>query len=282
MDNKIISGKNISESIKQNIKKEIHNKDLKICICVIQVGDVSSSNIYIQLKKLACENVGIKFKLKKFKETIKEEKIINYINWINYDEKITGIIVQLPLPSHLDKHNIINNIDPRKDIDGLTDFNLSKLILNDDPYFISCTPLGIMELLKHKEIELEGKNVTIIGRSKLVGMPLFHLLLEKNCTITLCHSKTKNINKLLKYADIVICAIGIANFINGKYLKKGCIAIDVGINKIDNQIVGDFNYKTCLNKVSYITPVPGGVGPMTISMILLNLLKAYKLEYDYL
>lgn len=274
--NKIIDGKLVSSNIKQSLKEEINNLEEKPTLVVIQVGNNEASNVYIKNKEKAALYVGMNFKHLKFDSDIKEAEIIEAIEKLNNDSKVNGIIVQLPLPDHLNSNKIINVINPLKDIDGLTTTNLGKLF-NGEECLTSCTPTGIIELLKNYKIELEGKNVVIVGRSTLVGKPLMHLLLKENATVTICHSKTKNLKEYTKEADILIVAVGKKHLINKDMIKEGSVVIDVGINKVDGKLYGDVNFDDVFDKVSLITPVPGGVGPMTIALLLRNTLKSYKI-----
>lgn len=274
--NKIIDGKLISSKIKEMIKEKIQNLDVKPTLVVIQVGNNEASNVYVKNKKNAAINVGMNFNHIHFEETINEQEIIKTIEKLNKDNTVNGIIVQLPLPHHLNSNKIINHIVPIKDVDGLTTINLGKLF-NDEECLTSCTPAGIIELLKAYNIKLEGKYVTIVGRSTLVGKPLIHMLLKENATVVVCHSKTVDLKRFTTKADILIVAAGKKHLICSEMVKKGAIIIDVGINKIDNKLYGDVNFNDVLDKVLYITPVPGGVGPMTIAILLNNTLKSYNM-----
>lgn len=274
--NKIIDGKLISSKIKEKIKEKIQNFDVKPTLVVIQVGNNEASNVYVKNKKNAAINVGMNFNHIHFEETINEQEIIKTIEKLNKDNTVNGIIVQLPLPHHLNSNKIINHIVPIKDVDGLTTINLGKLF-NDEECLTSCTPAGIIELLKAYNIKLEGKCVTIVGRSTLVGKPLIHMLLKENATVVVCHSKTVDLKQFTTKADILIVAAGKKHLICSEMVKNGAIIIDVGINKIDNKLYGDVNFNDVLDKVSYITPVPGGVGPMTIAILLNNTLKSYNM-----
>lgn len=275
--NNIMDGLTVSLKIKENIKKEIIEKHLTPSLCVIQVGDNKASNIYIKNKMKACNEVGIRFEHIKFNETISEELIINEIKRLNDDISVNAILVQLPLPLGFDEGKIINAIDPLKDVDGLTYQNVGNLTLENDS-LVSCTPLGVMELLKAYNVSLEGKNVCLIGRSNLVGKPLIQLLLKENATLSICHSKTRNIKEYTKNADILIIAVGHPNLVTKDMVKDGCIVVDVGINKEGNVLCGDVAFDEVSKKASLITPVPGGVGPMTIACLLKNVIKAYKVQ----
>lgn len=272
--NNIMDGKLASQAVKMNLKKKIEFENLTPSLTVIQVGDNKASNIYIRNKKNACDEVGIKCNVIKFPETISEELVINEINRLNNDISVNGIIVQLPLPSNFNEGVIINEIDPIKDVDGLTYQNVGNLVLENEA-LISCTPLGVMELLKQYNVKLEGKNVCIVGRSNLVGKPLIQLFLQKNATVSICHSKSLDIKKYTKMADILVVAAGHPNLITKDMVKEDAVVIDVGINKENNVLCGDVDFKRVSDKASLITPVPGGVGPMTVACLLKNVVKAY-------
>ena len=274
----IMDGKKVSNIIKEEIKQDILDNNLTPSLTVIQVGDNPSSNVYIKNKEKACEKVGIKFNLLKYLNTT-EEDLMEVINKLNEDKNVNGIIVQLPLPDNFNTNKILNSISPLKDVDGLTTINVGNLVLGNDS-LISCTPLGIIKLLKYYNISLEGKKVTIIGRSNLVGKPLISLLLRENASVSVCHSKTKNIKDYTLNSDIVIVAIGKPKFLKEEYIKENTVIIDVGINKIENKICGDVDFDNVSLKTSYITPVPKGVGPMTIAMLLNNVVKAYRMQNE--
>jgi len=273
--NNIIDGKKIRDEIIEEIKHEIKHYMIKPCLAVIQIGDDPASNTYIKAKEKACNETGIYFKHIKFTEKAKEIEVINKILELNNDEYVHGILLQLPLPEGFNADKLINYIARNKDVDGLTDINLGKLFNNKNG-MISCTPQGIMELLKKEEVDVSGKNVTIIGRSNLVGKPLIGLLLNKDATVTICHSKTNNLKEHTINADILIVAVGKKHFITKDMIKENAVVIDVGINKIDGKLYGDVDFENVKEKASKITPVPGGVGPMTVAMLMNNVNKAYK------
>ena len=272
--NNIIDGKTIRNEIIEEIKKEVKHFMIKPCLAVIQIGDDPASNTYIKAKEKTSNEIGIYFKHIKFSETTKEIEVINKILELNNDEYVHGILIQLPLPEGFNQDKLINYIARNKDVDGLTDINIGKLY-NNKPGLVSCTPLGIMKLLEHENIDVAGKNVTIVGRSKLVGKPLMGLMLNKDATVTICHSKTENLSKYTKNADILIVAVGKKHFIKENMVKEGAIVIDVGINKEDNKLYGDVDYEKVKEKAKLITPVPGGVGPMTVAMLMSNVINAY-------
>lgn len=275
--NNIIDGVTASLELKKNIKKEIEKSRITPCLAVIKVGDNKASDIYVRNKKKACEMVGIKFIEIDLPEAISQELIINEIKRLNEDISVNGILVQLPLPSGFDEGVIINQINPLKDVDGLTYQNVGNLVLENE-CLVSCTPTGVMELLKMYNVTLSGKDVCIVGRSNLVGKPLIQLLLQEDATVSICHSKSKNIKDYTKHADILIVATGHPKLITKDMVKEGCVVIDVGINKENDSLCGDVDFKEVSKKASLITPVPGGVGPMTVASLLKNVVKAYKVQ----
>lgn len=273
----IIDGLKTSLKLKEEIKKQIIEEKITPSLVVIQIGDNKASNVYIKNKKKACLEVGIKFEHIKFNETISEDLVINEIKRLNDDISVNGILVQLPLPIGFDEGKIINAINPLKDVDGLTYQNVGNLVLENE-CLVSCTPLGVMELLKEYGVALEGKNACIVGRSNLVGKPLIQLLLKENATVSVCHSKSLDIKNYTKNADILIVAVGHPNLITKDFIKEGAVVIDVGINKEGNVLCGDVAFDEVSKKASLITPVPGGVGPMTVACLLKNVIKAYKVQ----
>lgn len=273
---KIIDGKGLSAKIKDELKASIDNYVTKPILAVITIGDDPASEVYVNNKKKAAEYIGMSFLHTIFDENVTEEKVIEKINDFNDDKNVSGIIVQLPIPKKFDEEKIINAIKPIKDVDGLTNESMSKL-LTGKPIFIPCTTKGIMEIFDYYKIDLEGKNVVVIGRSNLVGKPTFLACLEKNATVTVCHSKTKDLAKITKKADIIISAVGKKYLIDETMVKKDSVIIDVGISRVEGKIYGDVN-PNVESKVSYLTPVPGGVGPMTVVMLLKNTFEAYKLQ----
>ncbi len=270
--NKIINGKAIAEKIKEELKVKLKTMTKIPTLAVIQVGNDESSNSYIKAKRKVAEEIGINFLHFKYEEASNEE-IITKITELNADGTVHGILIQLPLPKNLNEDLIINNIDPKKDVDGLTNINLGKL-MSDQEGMTPCTPTGIMELLTAYRVNLEGKHAVIIGRSRLVGKPLLHLLLNQNATVTICHSKTKNLKDITSQADILIVAVGKPRFVTRDMVKENSIIIDVGINRENNILVGDVDFDQVINKVTLITPVPKGVGPMTVIELMKNTIKA--------
>ena len=273
MDN-IMNGKKLSLEIQDELKHSIKYEMIKPSVAVIQVGNDQASTTYIKNKEKACNNIGIYFRYFKFEDGTPELTIVNKIKELNNDDYVNGIIVQLPLPERYNEKRLVNQIINSKDIDGLTDINIGRL-LNGKKTLVPCTPLGIMELLKKYEVELKGKHVVIVGKGKLTGKPLTYLMLNEGATVTVCHSKTVNLAKYTKDADILISATGINNLITEDMVKDGVVVVDVGINYDTGKISGDVDFDKVSKKASLITPVPGGVGPMTIAMLLKNIVTCY-------
>ena len=270
----IISGLEVSSKIKEGLISKVQtlNKNgIYPCLCTILVGDDPASTIYVRNKHRACSEVGIQTKDNKIDSSIEEKKLIKLIKSLNEDPSIHGILMQLPLPSHINQFNVINAINPKKDVDGLTYYNAG-LLLNKRSKFIPCTPLGVMELLKYYNIEIKGKDVVIVNRSILVGKPIALLLLDKDATVMICHSHTKDINEKVRNADIVITAVGNRKLftLSEESVKEGVVVIDIGISRENGKIKGDVDFENVSKKSSWINPVPGGVGPITIAMLLKN------------
>jgi len=273
---KNIDGKKISLEIKNELKEKVDKMNEKPTLVVISVGDNPASSVYVKQKEKCANYIGINYQHIHY-DSISDDELINEIQKLNKDKKVNGIIVQLPLPDGMDEKRIVNSVDYNKDVDGLTYLNAG-LLLNNNKTLVSCTPNGIMELLKHEKINLEGINAVVVGRSILVGKPMMNLLINANATVTLCHSKTKNLDKITKKADLLIVAIGKKEFIKKEMVKRGSIIIDVGINRVDGKLYGDVDYLDVYSKVSKITPVPGGVGPMTVVMLMKNVIDAYNIQ----
>ena len=275
----IIDGKKEAAILREEIKKEItsiKSKTNKVPgLTVILVGEFVPSQIYVRNKEKNSKEVGINSNVIKYSDDVTEEQVLKKINELNNDQDVSGILVQLPLPAHIDKKKIINSIDPLKDVDGFNPINVGNLASGYDA-IIPCTPLGCLLLLKKIEKNLSGKHAVIIGRSNLNGKPMAQLLLKENCTVTVSHSKTKNLKEECLKADILIAAAGVANLVKKDWVKNGSIIIDIGINKVGDKIVGDVNFEEVKGKVKAITPVPGGVGPMTIACLLMNTLRCFK------
>lgn len=273
----IIDGKKLAKEIRGNLKikcDELKEKGIKPKFAVIMVGNDKASQIYVKNKSKACEEIGIEFEEYLLDENVNQEELIQQIEELNNDKTIHGILLQSPIPSHLDINEAFRTIAPEKDVDGFNPVNVGKLCLNQDT-LVSCTPYGIMKMFEAYNIDLTGKNVTILGRSNIVGKPLIQCCLNKNATVTVCHSKTKDLKKYTKDADVIIAAIGKSKFVTADMIKQGAVVIDVGINRgEDGKITGDVDFENVSQKASYITPVPGGVGPMTIAMLMNNVIKA--------
>lgn len=273
----IIDGKELAKKIRANLKiecEELKKKNINSKLAVIMVGEDPASKVYVRNKSKACEDVGIEYEEYLLDVNTTQKELIELIEKLNNDKTINGILLQSPIPSNLDVNEAFRTISPQKDVDGFNPINVGKLVLNQDT-FVSCTPYGIMKMFEEYDIDLTGKNVVILGRSNIVGKPLIHCCLNKNATVTSCHSKTQNIAQKAKEADVLISAIGKANFVTADMVKDGAVVIDVGINRLNNgKITGDVNFESVKEKASYITPVPGGVGPMTIAMLMNNVIKA--------
>ncbi len=275
----LIDGKEVSLKVKMQVKDEVaqlESQGIKSCLAVIIVGLDPASRVYVNNKKRACELTGIKSIEYALEESTTEEELLELIAKLNADGEVNGILCQLPVPKHIDDKKVIEAIDPRKDVDTFCAENVGKLWVGD--YKLApCTPAGVMELLKAYDVEISGKNCVIIGRSNIVGKPMAALLLEKHATVTICHSRTQNLKEVCANADIIVAAVGIANFVKADMVKEGAVVIDVGINRLDTgKLCGDVDFEDVKDKASLITPVPGGCGPMTIAMLMQNTVIATK------
>lgn len=274
----IMDGNRISRDVRNHVTSEAlrlkQNRGIVPGLAVILVGEDAASKIYVKRKEIACNEVGFLSREFRLPHDTTQEKVLQIIRELNHDQSIHGILVQLPLPKHLNAVTMIESIDPRKDVDGFHPWNMGRLF-SGDPYHIACTPRGIVEMIDRHGIEIEGKETVIVGRSNIVGKPLALLLLNRHATVTICHSRTKNLSEVTKRAEILIAAAGQPEMIKNDMVKEGTVVIDVGINRLDNgRLVGDVAFAEVAEKASHITPVPGGVGPMTIAMLLVNTLKA--------
>ncbi len=273
----IIDGKKLAKKTRENLKIECSNlkeKNIIPKLSVIMVGEDPASKIYVKTKSKACDEIGIEYEEHILNENIIQEELIELIHKLNNDDSVNGILLQSPIPRHLDIDEAFREISSEKDVDGFNPINVGKLLLNQDT-FVSCTPYGIMKMFEEYNIELEGKNVVIIGRSNIVGKPLMACCLNKHATVTICHSKTKDLKEKTKNADILVAAIGKSNFVTSDMVKDNAVIIDVGINRgTDKKLTGDVDFENVKEKASYITPVPGGVGPMTVAMLMNNVIKA--------
>lgn len=275
-----IDGKAFSQVILEKIKEE-HNQlkekyGKQAGLAVVIVGNNPASQVYVRNKMKACENVGFYSENIELDENISEEELLQEIDKLNKNDRINGILVQLPLPSHINELKIIDSISPEKDVDGFHVANIGKMVIGDETGFLSCTPYGIMQLLEEYKIEIAGKDAVIIGRSNIVGKPMALMLIQKGATVQVCNSRTKDLRKKLNDADIIIVAAGVPKLLKKEDVKEGAVVIDVGINRVDGKICGDVDYEEVVERASYITPVPGGVGPMTIASLIKNTFKSYK------
>lgn len=276
----LIDGKKVAEHIKQQVKNEIESIDRDVTLAVIVVGENSASRVYVNNKKKACDYVGIKSIEVNMPEDVSEDTLFEMIDTLNYDQNVNGILVQLPLPKHIDEKAVLERIWPDKDVDGFSAYNTGKLWQGQYD-MVPCTAMGIIELLNYYNINVVGKHCVIIGRSNIVGKPVASLLLERNATVTICHSQTKNLSEIASKADILISAVGKPKFITCDFIKNDAIVIDVGINRDENgKLCGDVDAESVIDKVSLLTPVPGGVGPMTVAMLIKNTLIAAKNQYE--
>lgn len=281
----IIDGKLVAKVTREQIKNDVENLKKLGCPCgiglaVILVGDDPASQVYVRNKIKACDEVGIKSFLCKLPAESTFDEVAGTISYLNENPDVSGMILQLPLPKHLDENALLDLIDPDKDVDGCHYVQKGKLWTGRDS-LVACTPYGVMKLLDYYNISLEGKNAVVIGRSNLVGKPLAQLLLDRNCTVTICHSRTQNLKNITSQADIVCVAIGKAKFLKGDMVKEGAVVIDVGMDRDENgKLCGDVDFGEVAPKCSFITPVPGGVGPMTVTMLLSNTVKAYKARFE--
>ena len=278
----IIDGKNLAKKIRNNLKVEcdkLKEKGIRPKLAVIMVGDNPASKVYVKNKSIACNEVGIEYKEYLLDANIKQENLLDLIKKLNNDETVNGILLQSPIPEHLNINEAFKAITYLKDVDGFTPSSVGKLCIGEDT-FVSCTPLGVIKMFEEYNIDLNGKDVVILGRSNIVGRPLIQCCLQKNATVTVCHSKTKSLEEHTKRADVIISAIGKPKFVTADMVKNNVVIIDVGINRDENgKLVGDVDFENVEKKASYITPVPGGVGPMTIAMLMNNVIKATKEQY---
>jgi len=275
----ILDGKMVSKKIHEEVKQEVAKLDKKPCLLVILVGDDQASQIYVASKEKACKKVGMLSKTIVLDKNTSQKAVIDIIQKANEDKSITGILVQMPLPDHMNEKAVVDAISPLKDVDGLHAINQGKLMLGEEG-IVPATPKGVMRLLSEYHVQLKGKNALVVGRSILVGKPVAHLLLQQNATVTIAHSKTENLKELCLNADVVVCAVGKPKTITEDMVKEGAVIVDVGINRVLGTLVGDVDYLLVAPKTSRITPVPGGVGPMTIACLLENVLECYRLQNE--
>ncbi len=275
----LIDGKLISTQIKDELKEEVaqlKEKGIEGCLAVIQVGSDPASSVYVRNKKRACEYIGIRSLSYELSEETTEAELLELIAKLNADKSVNGILCQLPLPKHIDEDKIIDAIAPEKDVDGFSPLSVGAMVIGKQG-FLPCTPAGVIQLLKRSNIDIEGKNCVVVGRSNIVGKPMAMLMLRENATVTICHSRTKDLKAVCSQADILIVAIGKPLYIDSSYVKDGAVVIDVGIHRDENnKLCGDVNFEDVAPKTSYITPVPGGVGPMTIAMLMSNCVESMR------
>ncbi|HHX56429.1 MAG TPA: bifunctional methylenetetrahydrofolate dehydrogenase/methenyltetrahydrofolate cyclohydrolase FolD [Clostridiales bacterium] len=277
----LIDGKEVSAKVKSEVRDEtakLKEQGITVGLAVVIVGNNAASRVYVNSKKKACEEVGFNSYEYSLDENITQQELLDLVDVLNNDDKVNGILVQLPLPKHIDENAIINSISPDKDVDAFHPFNVGKIMIGEFA-FLPCTPAGVMELIDSTGVDISGKSAVVIGRSNIVGKPMSMLLLHRNATVTICHSKTTNLADVCKTADIIVAAVGRANFVTEDMVKEGAVVIDVGMNRLDNgKLCGDVDFDSVSKKAGYITPVPGGVGPMTIAMLMKNTLTAAKLK----
>ena len=273
----LLDGVRTAEIIQRKIAEEVARIKEDITLAIFMVGNNQASQIYVHNKERACELVGIKARIYKFDENISQKEIIKVIDECNNDESVTGIMIQLPLPSHLDQEALLDRIDPNKDVDGLNIVNQGKLF-NNRPTIEPATAKGIITLLKNNNIDIAGKNAVVIGRSRLVGRPVAMLLMKENATVTICHSKTVNLKEITKRADILVVATGKPKMVTEDMVKRDAVVVDVGINRVAGKLCGDVDFENVQNVAGFITPVPKGVGPMTIATLLQNVISCYKIQ----
>ena len=278
---KIIDGKQISLDIKNELKEKVakyKEQGIEITLAVVKVGNDPASAVYVRNKEKACEYVGINSKTLALPEETTEEELLNVVKELNEDKNVNGILVQLPLPKHIDEGKVLLTIDSTKDVDGFHPVNVGKMVIGEDT-FLPCTPAGIIEMIKRTDIDIEGKECVVIGRSNIVGKPMAMLILKENATVTIAHSRTKDLKEVTKRADIIVAAIGKAKFVTADYVKEGAVVIDVGMDRDENgKLCGDVDFESVSKVASAITPVPGGVGPMTVTMLLVNCLRSVELN----
>ena len=278
---KIIDGKQISLDIKNELKEKVakyKEQGIEITLAVVKVGNDPASAVYVRNKEKACDYVGINSKTLALPEETTEEELLNVVKELNEDKNVNGILVQLPLPKHIDEGKVLLTIDSTKDVDGFHPVNVGKMVIGEDT-FLPCTPAGIIEMIKRTDIDIEGKECVVIGRSNIVGKPMAMLMLKENATVTIAHSRTKDLKEVTKRADIIVAAIGKAKFVTADYVKEGAVVIDVGMDRDENgKLCGDVDFESVSKVASAITPVPGGIGPMTVTMLLVNCLRSVELN----
>lgn len=276
----IIDGKSIAKKIRGQIAVEVAELKKKTGIipklCVVLVGEDSASQVYVRNKEKACAEAGMISDTRRVPSSIEQKELNDLIKSLNNDPSVHGVLVQLPLPKHLNPKEALEEISAEKDVDGLHPLNMGKLLKGEDPLFVSCTPQGIIELILSTGTDIKGKEAVVVGRSNIVGKPIALLLLQRHATVTICHSRTRDLGEVVKRADILVAAVGSPRIVHGDMVKKGSIVIDVGTNRVEGKLVGDVDFEAAKDRAAYVTPVPGGVGPMTIAMLIKNTLIAAK------
>ena len=274
----LIDGKELAKKVRGELKKKIEKENITPKLAVVFCGNNEASKVYVRIKSKACDEIGIKFEEFHLNEDVSESKLLGLIEKLNNDKSVNGILVQYPIPKQINLQNVAEAIDKNKDVDGFNPYNIG-LLDSNNPVFVPCTPLGIMKMFEEYNIDLNGKKVVIIGRSNVVGKPMAECVLNSNATVTICHSKTKNLKNELLQADVIISAAGRRNIVTADMVKEGTVVIDVGTNRDENgKLCGDVDFENVKEKASYITPNPGGVGPMTVAMLMNNVIKAYELQ----
>jgi methylenetetrahydrofolate dehydrogenase (NADP+)/methenyltetrahydrofolate cyclohydrolase len=279
MSARIINGKAVAADVRERVRAEVADMDPKPGLATILIGDDPASHVYVRNKRKACEEVGIASIHHELEASTPESELADLITRLGEDDAVSGILLQLPVPGHIDADAMIELIDPLKDVDGLTTANAGKLVQNREG-LVSCTPAGVIELLEHEGVELRGAEAVVLGRSQLVGRPLSSLLLARDATVTMCHSRTRDLAEVCSRADVLVAAVGKPKLVTAEMVRDGAVVIDVGINRTDEGLVGDVDFEAVSQKASAITPVPGGVGPMTIAMLLVNTVKAARLQRE--
>jgi methylenetetrahydrofolate dehydrogenase (NADP+) / methenyltetrahydrofolate cyclohydrolase len=278
---RVIDGKAVAATVRERVKVDVAAYEQEAGrvpgLATVLVGDDPASEVYVGMKRRNTEEVGMRSIHHEPEASIREDELLALVRELNEDEEVDGILVQLPLPAHIDENAIVAAIDPRKDVDGLTPVNAG-LLAHGDPALVPCTPTGVMELLAHEGVELEGAEAVVVGRSKLVGVPVARLLLQANATVTVCHSRTRDLDATCRRADVLVAAVGVPRLLGKAAVKPGAVVIDVGVNRLEEGLVGDVDYEAAAEVAAAITPVPGGVGPMTIAMLLSNTLKAARMR----
>lgn len=274
----LIKGKELSNRILENLKEKISKSDIKPHLVVILIGEDPASELYVGLKEKAAANLGIRSTVLKYPKSVDEKTILEKIEVLNKDNDVDAILVQLPLPKQIKEKNIILAINPKKDVDGFTPENIGRISIGAEPYAYPCTPKGVLKLMEEYKIEFEGKHVVVVGRSNIVGKPIAQMLLNRNASVTICHSRTQNLDEIIKTADILISAVGKHKLIRRAMIKPDSVIIDIGTSKINGKSFGDVDFENIVDRVSFITPVPGGVGPMTIASLMENTYELFKLN----